>query len=730
MQRKLIALVLIMGAFFSLKAQQPITLITTDMPAVGNTFHNSIDTVPGNLTQGTSGANQFWDFSSLSPDLRDTVRCVTVSSTGYGSDFPNANLAFTSNDTNYIFARNASAAYKAEGAVLYSVDLGKNVVVKFSPAFDVLQFPATYQTNFKGSYSFTIEEDGSAFGVYRIRIQFTSSYNVLLDSWGIVHTPVGYYEALRERRIDTTRTIVSVRTSQFLPAYTTVSDTRDTTTDYNFYSKESKLALVDFAFDSLGNARRITYSNRSPKPIARFTSNSSGGNTDFTNTTYNQSGTTYSWNFGDGSPNSTQTNPSHTYTANGTYTVCLTATNLVGTSTYCQQITISGVCPTIAANLSATDATCGQPDGEVTANPSGGDAPYTYLWSNTQTTQTITGLVSGQYTVTINDANQCSVVAAANVSNAGAPAISIIRNESVSCFGGSDGAIEIDVTGGTLPYDYSWSNSETTQDISGLIAGNYTVIVEDSFNCQAILSINVAQPVELTATLNVTNITCNSGDDGAITSVVSGGAAPYDYSWSNGDTSQDITGLSGGQYCVSVTDANACEYVACATVTEPDELEVTLNVTDASASTAADGSVFSNISGGTLPYTFDWSDGADTEDNTGVTPDDYTITVTDANGCQATATATVSFSVGTGDLSFAQADWKVYPNPTDGRFYIEVSEALKGNEISVYNMLGAVVYQGTASFQNTIDLSGMSKGIYQVKISSESGALVKRVVLQ
>src|SRR5690606_15281999 len=97
--------------------------------------------------------------------------------------------------------------------VLYSADLGGNVVAKFNPAFDVLQFPATYQTNFTGSYTFTVEVDGASFGVYRLRIQFTSNYNVLLDSWGIVQTPIGYYEALRERRIDTTRTIISARLS-------------------------------------------------------------------------------------------------------------------------------------------------------------------------------------------------------------------------------------------------------------------------------------------------------------------------------------------------------------------------------------------------------------------------------------------------------------------------------------------------------------------------------------
>jgi hypothetical protein len=203
----------------------------------------------------------------------------------------------------------------------------------------------------------------------------------------------------------------------------------------------------------------------------------------------------------------------------------------------------------------------GSSTGSIDLTVSGGTGSYAYSWSNGATTEDLTGLAAGSYTVTVTDANGCTAsLGPITLTQTAAFALSE-THLNVSCFGGSNGSIDLTVTGGAGSYTYSWSNGASTQDLTGLAAGSYTVTVTDANNCSALLGpIAITQPAVLAAS-EVHTTTCLTSPDGSITLTVSGGTTPYGFSWSNGASTQDLTGLAAGSYTVTVTDAHGCSTV-------------------------------------------------------------------------------------------------------------------------------------------------------------------------
>lgn len=325
--------------------------------------------------------------------------------------------------------------------------------------------------------------------------------------------------------------------------------------------------------------------------------------------------------------------------APGAYTIIVTD------STGCSDTTSLVIPAATAINLSTsvTPVTCpGGNNGSIDLTVSGGSAPYTYVWSNAASVEDISNIAAGTYSVVVTDNNGCQQNLTNIIVNQPAAITSPANITSVNCFGNSNGAIDITVSGGTAPYSYIWSNGATTQDISGLSAGNYAVTITDANNCQASFNYNVNQPQQITLALQVTNISCFGNTNGAINLSVVGGTAPYNYSWSNGATTEDISGLTANTYSVTVTDANGCAANGSATVTTPSAISLSTNVTNATCSGVNNGSIDLILSGGTGPYNFFWSNGATSEDITGLGAGTYAVTVTDANGCQDSTSATIT----------------------------------------------------------------------------------------
>ncbi|HEX5002979.1 MAG TPA: gliding motility-associated C-terminal domain-containing protein [Bacteroidia bacterium] len=310
-------------------------------------------------------------------------------------------------------------------------------------------------------------------------------------------------------------------------------------------------------------------------------------------------------------------------------------------------VTQPGAALAAAASVVSNVSCFGGANGSASVSISGGTLPYSILWSSGSTSQSVTGLSSGNYSVTVTDARGCSVISNCTVSQpAAALSVSVSASGNVTCFGNGNGFINTSVSGGTAPYVYNWNNSQTTSSVSGLAPGTYSVSVTDNKGCVANTSAVISQPsaaLSLSTTIT-SNISCFSGNNGAIDLSLSGGTAPYSYLWSTGATTQDVANLPAGGYQVTVTDANGCTAVSNATISQPaGALSTNISISQqVSCFGGNNGSVDLTVSGGTQPYTYSWSNGSVSQDLSGLSSGVYTVTIYDSNGCNATQSATVS----------------------------------------------------------------------------------------
>ncbi len=350
---------------------------------------------------------------------------------------------------------------------------------------------------------------------------------------------------------------------------------------------------------------------------------------------------TYSWSGGIMSTANTATG-----LAAGTYTVTVKdANNCQSNST----ITVTEPTGMVLIPTFTAVKCKGGSDGTATVSVSGGTAPYSYSWSGgvTSTTNTATGLSAGEYTVIVKDANNCQKNIKITVTEPTSLTLTP-TDTAVKCNGGSDGTAGVSVSGGTAPYSYSWSGgvTSTTNTAVGLLAGTYTVTVKDANNCQNNSTITVTEPIGMVLTPTFTAMKCKGGNDGTASVSVSGGTAPYSYSWSGGvmSTANTATGLSAGTYTVTVKDANNCQKSIVITVTEPGALVLIPSSTAANCAGSTDGTAGVSVTGGTAPYTYSWSGGITSTSNvaTGLSAGTYTVTVKDANNCQNNALITVT----------------------------------------------------------------------------------------
>ncbi|WP_379092362.1 beta strand repeat-containing protein [Pedobacter sp. UC225_65] len=354
---------------------------------------------------------------------------------------------------------------------------------------------------------------------------------------------------------------------------------------------------------------------------------------------------TYSWSPSGG------TAATATGLSAGTYTVTVTGSGASGTATQSFTISQPAAALSAASGGGKTDVSCfGGGNGTATVSPTGGTGPYSYSWAPSGgTAATATGLAAGTYTVTVTDAKGCQTTRSFAI---GQPAAALSAatgggSTNVSCFGGTNGTATVSPTGGTPGYTYSWSPSGgTAATATGLAAGTYTVTVTDANACQTTRSFTIGQPA---AALNAavgggkTNVSCNGGNNGTATVAPTGGTGPYTYSWSpSGGTAATATGLGVGVYTVTVTDANGCQATRSFTITQPSALGATRSWTNIACFGGSTGAASVNVTGGTAPYTYSWSpSGGTAATATGLTAGTYTVTVTDANGCQLTRSYTI-----------------------------------------------------------------------------------------
>lgn len=511
---------------------------------------------------------------------------------------------------------------------------------------------------------------------------------------------------------------------------------------------------------------------------------------------------TYSWT---SSP--VQTTQSASGLTAGVYTV--TVTDNCGASVSAATVVTQ---PTVLVGPAYTtfNVLCnGGSDGMVDDSAKGGTAPYTYAWSdaNSSTTMGVNNLSAGTYSVTVTDADGCSLTAHTTITQATALAVSTLATGYVQCNGQNNGSAASRVTGGTVPYTYSWTGGAGSTDTAvGLTAGTYTLNVTDNHGCMGSSSVLITQPTVLVASASTPlNVICNGYSTGTVTSVaaggtgpytyvwsvigvvsdtatglsigtytvtvsdshgctttaettitqpialivgagtvlnnlcydvnvgkivayVGGGPAPYTYMWSNSQTSDTATGLGIGTYSVTVTDKDGCTGTAQAVITQPAKLVVTFDsVADNGDCT---GAAWAYPTGGVAPYQYLWTNGSTTFNITNQCHGYYCCLVTDANGCQADTCFHISTYLGVDNITASgNGGITVYPNPNTGEFTIESNGITGQAQVEIYNVLGEKISSGVIDAnkggRTTINISTQPNGIYLYRvISNENGNLV------
>lgn len=297
--------------------------------------------------------------------------------------------------------------------------------------------------------------------------------------------------------------------------------------------------------------------------------------------------------------------------------------------------------PTLSASVGAVSCNGGN-DGQVLVNVSGGNFPYSFTWSNGDSTSTITNLVADTYGVTVTGEGGCNASGSFSVSEPGILTINLDSLTDVVCNGFSNGEAFISVSGGTSPYSYAWSTGATSEDVGGLGAGTFIINVTDANGCSDSLPITISEVTPVSVSTTLTDITCYGASDGAVSSSVSGGGGIYSYAWSTGAMTQNLSSLDSGSYVLTVTDQNGCTGVDTAYIAEPDSISIILSTSNPQCYGYTNGSVASSASGGTGAYSFAWSTSSALDSISGLSSGTYTLTVTDANGCSNSASSTLS----------------------------------------------------------------------------------------
>lgn len=345
---------------------------------------------------------------------------------------------------------------------------------------------------------------------------------------------------------------------------------------------------------------------------------------------------TYAWSNGATSQNLSNVGP-------GTYEVNVTDAN---GCTEVQSITLAEP-NALMANIDVVQPVCGEDGGTLTANISGGTPPYTFNWGPVGQTDVMTlmNMPDGNYELNVTDASGCVFQATTTVVDVPEMVLTTTKTDA-SCPGEDDGTASVVVTGGEAPYALQWSDAANQTDYTAvnLAAGTYTIEITDNRGCVRAETVTIDnQSTGPIVTSDVDELNCFGGTGANIRLTVTGGVAPYTFMWDDFVTTQNRSNLAAGTYEVTVTDAAGCESIQSFTFVDPVEIECTarptsnfLNYFNVSRFGATDGSATVDVTGGSMPYTYAWSNGVTEQGASGLSGGIVSVTVTDANGCTCT----------------------------------------------------------------------------------------------
>lgn len=359
-----------------------------------------------------------------------------------------------------------------------------------------------------------------------------------------------------------------------------------------------------------------------------------------------------------------------------------------------------------------------------------GNGGFVYDWSNGADSSSLSGLGTGWYSVAVTDSFSCETIDSVFVNEPTVLSLTQTITSDVNCFGGSDGFANYTFTGGVGGYVYSWSDSTNSWssdslNLTGAPAGLYFLNASDSNGCYVLDTVGIDEPSLLVLTIDSTsNLSCYQNADGYVSASVVGGFGSYSY-YIDGmiATSLTIDSLNAGTHVVSVVDDNGCSDSASFTLTEPALLTATTNVSQylggiqVSCNGATDGSIDVFVNGGTLPYSFLWTDGDTTEDRSNIGAGTYSMTVTDEQGCTVTINEVITEP--TLLVTASTVDSLDCYGASDGLINYTFSGATAPYITSWSSSTGSTVDSVLATFQ--VDMNGASINAGGIELITNSG---------
>lgn len=428
---------------------------------------------------------------------------------------------------------------------------------------------------------------------------------------------------------------------------------------------------------------------------------------------------TYSWN-----SVPSQTTASATNLSAGNYSVSITDINGCNFTT-----TVSVLQPPLLnvtlnnlSNFNGYNVSCfGSTNGNIDITAIGGTGALTYTWSNGSNTQDLNNITAGNYSVIVTDVNGCTDTLSATLTQpntlvATIDSLSNYNGYNISCHGSTNGAVYVTVNGGVTNYSYQWNNGSANQDLTNVGIGSYTLSVVDLNNCYTSIDTMLSQPPALTFSYSVNQPLCNGVSNGSVDISVGGGINPYTYNWSNNVTSEDLSNITAGTYTIEYADKNGCKDSATIIVNQPQAISLIKKITGLKCYGDTIGNIILTTSGGILPYSYNWSNGATTNSLTGITSGTYIATITDVNGCILKDTTKLS-----------QPD----------SLYLSITSPLYpiGYNISSYNgndgLINLTVNGGTSPYtylwsngNTSANISDLPQGHYFVTVTDTNGCRV------
>ncbi len=415
----------------------------------------------------------------------------------------------------------------------------------------------------------------------------------------------------------------------------------------------------------------------------------------------------------------------YTYSVNGVSTGSLTTGLAAGTHTilvrdangctFTRTFTIPTANGPSTFVVNTTNSNCGLANGTSTVSGVlGGTPTYSFSFDGGAfaTGTTATGLTTGAHIVTVQDANSCTLTVNYVVNNNPPPTVSVTNSLNVLCNGAATGSLSVAPTGGTAPFTYTLTTptqTNTTGNFTGLVAGTYSVTVRDNVGCTATVTAVIAQPTPLTGTVSMIPVNCFGNSTGVVNAGGAGGTAPYTYLWPalGASTAATTGGAAAGTYTVTIRDANLCTITRTVTVTQPTSLTLTSTLTPATCGNT-NGSGTVTVGGGTTPYLYNWSNGGTTATLTAASAGTHTVTITDNNGCVLTRTVTVTSILG--PTAIAGTTTQASCNTNNGTY--NVTGVTGGTAVYTYSVDGV----GTASLT-----TGLAAGTHTILVRDSNG---------